>query len=971
MHGDFTRWTFDQAQSFRSVLMQQGRVVLDAEWNEQAKITAHHDESRARDIIGRAGGPAALDGGPGPFAIVDGTDGSRPDGAAWADLAVTPGSYYVDGVLAEAWPNPPGRGWPLGNQPYRSTIGAGVTADPGLAEPAAEEGDGRYVAHLDVWSHHVTGDERPALLEPALGGPDTATREQTVWQVRVSRIEDTDVCSTMATESWGTREPRLMAAGLRPPADDTDPCQISAAGGYQRLENQLYRVQIHDAGATPTFLWSRENGSVTAGLKEIGSTTVAGMDAELVMDRAGRDEELSIRQGDVVEVTSADRQLRGLKGFLATVGPTDDLVVAVAWLADAPTSRAALGRAPTVRRWEGGPTKLAVAAVDLEDGIFVRFPAGGIPATGDYWLVPARTVRLAYGINALRGTLDWPERSTGVPMDLPPRGPVHHLTPLAVLARTGELWSRESDCRHLCPPLTAMVSLDMVGGDGQEAMPGSWLPEPVRVVVRNGGLPVVGAPVRFTAHDGELDASESVASGTSPVTVTTDASGMASVHWRLDANGATTQTLEIRRLDDLAAGTGVQVIVTGRLSVAREVAWDPACQGFSKTVTVQDALARLATTADLSLLGGDGQSVTSHRQVVSQYVRVFLDSPCGPVEKATIFARATGRALVVPGKADQPVPSTLPGDATDEASFTTGPDGVALFAWQPSFGGSTSDVLDIFTKESGDAPIRVTAQMVTGGGDRIGGVHLTRIHFTSGPELVNDSQVAAADLARGLMVELDGPVVQETVQDKPVARVVLDLPWPIESDGEFWEEAPIGFRSVQLAAEINADGPLIVWRPVGRTSEWLRGRLWEMLRRIKWEEPIIGRFILDGWAIVAEDDRRLHVNGHASAAADNGQTLLELPTDDAVTGGQFQTWFRLVPERVVHDRPVIRVPSLVDMTRARAERLAVESGLVVNVIEEVAPGIRKNTVLATDPPEGVELAPGTPITIRVSSGLGG
>lgn len=57
MQGDFSRWTFDPRRDYRSVLMQQGRVLLDADWNEQSELTRYHDEIRARDVIGRAGSP--------------------------------------------------------------------------------------------------------------------------------------------------------------------------------------------------------------------------------------------------------------------------------------------------------------------------------------------------------------------------------------------------------------------------------------------------------------------------------------------------------------------------------------------------------------------------------------------------------------------------------------------------------------------------------------------------------------------------------------------------------------------------------------------------------------------------------------------------------------------------------------------------------------------------------------------------
>ncbi len=649
MHADLTRWTHDPALAYRSVLLQQGRVLLDADWNEQAAITAHHDTARTADIVGADGGPAPLDGGPGPFAIVDLADGSEPAGVPWARLGVSPGHYYVDGVLVESDPDPDATAaagaWALADQPHRPTIGTGGGASPGLEEPPAGDGDGRYAAYLDVFERTVSPDERPELLESALGGPDTAMRQQTAWQVQLSRLDAGEVCSQL--DAVAERAPRTMVAALREAAADADPCQITSGGGYQRLENQLYRVEVCSVSPQPRFVWSRENGSVTAGLVQVGVTTEPGMDAALTLDRVGRDEELSIRQGDLVEVTSTDRQLRGLPGFLARVGPVIDLVIHVDWLAGAPAGVPALGRAPVVRRWDGGPSTLSTGPTDLEGGITVAFPAGGTPSVGDFWLVPARTARLAYGTSARQGTLDWPWDAT-TPTPRPPVGPVHHHAPLGILTRTGSAWTLESDCRHLFPPLTGLVTIDLVGGDGQEAMPGDELGAPVRVVVRNGGLPVEGAPVRFTPAGGTL---REEVSGSPPAAgvVETGADGVAAVRWTLDPTGSPTQTLTAQRLDDTSTPVDVAVVVSGRLSIASQVQWDPACDAFSRTRTVQDALAQLAMTPTLRLLGGDGQEVSSEGVTVPQLVRVAVDSPCGPVE-VKVVAQATDRALVLGSK---------------------------------------------------------------------------------------------------------------------------------------------------------------------------------------------------------------------------------------------------------------------------------------------------------------------------------
>ena len=57
MKGDFTRDSFDERKQYSQVLLQQGRVQLDADWNEAAAIAAHRDERALRDLIGASGSP--------------------------------------------------------------------------------------------------------------------------------------------------------------------------------------------------------------------------------------------------------------------------------------------------------------------------------------------------------------------------------------------------------------------------------------------------------------------------------------------------------------------------------------------------------------------------------------------------------------------------------------------------------------------------------------------------------------------------------------------------------------------------------------------------------------------------------------------------------------------------------------------------------------------------------------------------
>jgi hypothetical protein len=57
MKGDFSRLTFDSKKRYTRVLLQQGRVLLDADWNEMVEIHRHDLRNVMRDLIGPYGGP--------------------------------------------------------------------------------------------------------------------------------------------------------------------------------------------------------------------------------------------------------------------------------------------------------------------------------------------------------------------------------------------------------------------------------------------------------------------------------------------------------------------------------------------------------------------------------------------------------------------------------------------------------------------------------------------------------------------------------------------------------------------------------------------------------------------------------------------------------------------------------------------------------------------------------------------------
>jgi hypothetical protein len=430
---------------------------------------------------------------------------------------------------------------------------------------------------------------------------------------------------------------------------------------------------------------------------------------------------------------------------------------------------------------------------------------------------------------------------------------------------------------------------------------------------------VAAAAVRFAAsHAGALTLeADPTSADPTTLTATTSADGVAQVRWRLDPTGPTTQTLATQRLDDHGQPVDVPVVVTGRLSVARQVAWDPLdCPRFAGTRTVQEALATLVANRELRLLGGDGQSVTAVGEVVQRPVRVVVEDGCGPVAGATVIAHAgsdvTGSGLVMGAREGDLAPATLEGIGTDRATVRTGEDGVAAFWWQPSFGDVRWSTLDIRLEGSDTAPVRVTANLDVGGQvGRTDGLHITGLRFDSGARFDNDDIVPVDALASGIIVELDGTVDAASVNPsesatgplpKPVIRVELELPWPVGPERDVWNTRPVGTQAVTLNAMLRPEGDRIRWIPEQlQVRTWLLGRLFPALAQLDITR-VLGRYVLDGWALVGQDNPRLHVNTHARTRiepeSEPRRTVFRLPTDDEVTGGQFVQWFHLVPPPV-------------------------------------------------------------------------
>jgi Family of unknown function (DUF6519) len=452
MNGDFSRVTFDPRKHYSSVLLQQGRVQLDADANEQAALWLYHLRAALADIIGPYGGPTTDS-----FKITQKPGAKKQE---LTDLLVGPGHYYVDGILCE-------------NDADDVSY---------LHQPDLFPGDGEFplptafpfVVYLRVYERLVNAVQDPAIREIALGdnGPDTAARGQVVWQVLTAitipgTTERVDNNSTPASvrNAWVSQPAKtvtIMARGKQPSPQDSDPCITSPAVRYRGAENQLYRVEIHTGGTagTATFKWSRDNGSA---LFPVGG--ISG--DEVTVTTLGRDPSLSLTGGDWVEIADDRYPLRSKPDPLRQVKSVDPVNMLVK-LDAAPSADTGQNRDlhPFLRRWDqrtpvpasSGPPladdnalqvvekDAADQFIDLEDGVQIQFQASnGTYQRGDYWLIPARTAT---------GDVVWPKISgTTSPTERPPDGVAEHFAPLALVQEPGKVF----DLRYVLPRLAQPV----------------------------------------------------------------------------------------------------------------------------------------------------------------------------------------------------------------------------------------------------------------------------------------------------------------------------------------------------------------------------------------------------------------------------------------------------------------------------------------------------------------------------------
>lgn len=476
MYSDITRDTSSHAREMHisRVLMQQGRVLLDADWNLQVAIFWRYLRAMAVDIIGPHGGNG--------FRV-------RPADPVDETFRVGLGHYYVDGILCE---NESG---------YIHRVSQSSPAE--VRERLAA---GLYLAYLDVWERLVQDDY---FREKALNGVDTTTRVQVFWRIETilfetikdlgqkevksleelqeklsrkiqettneqlkaelekqladvtSRLEelqqafdtnveelDKKVSTAVLRQKLITHPVPRLRARIDPDIGKADPCILPPNSGYRGSENQLYRVEIHTGGTQDdaTFKWSRDNGSVATSWLGIA-------DGALLIDSAR-----GFQDGQWVELTHDAVGRNDLSATLVKIVKAEDDRLIFDPEGNTPEFRSDYQH-PLIRRWDhtdNDQISLVAGAIpvqkglpsswiDLENGIQVQFQEAGHYYPGDYWLIPARIAG---------GQIEWPQNESPNGVFQPPHGVIHSYAPLARITvdANGNVTSTD-DLRRIIRPI--------------------------------------------------------------------------------------------------------------------------------------------------------------------------------------------------------------------------------------------------------------------------------------------------------------------------------------------------------------------------------------------------------------------------------------------------------------------------------------------------------------------------------------
>jgi Family of unknown function (DUF6519) len=440
MGSDRARISYDPTQQYRAVVAQQGRVTLEADWNEAHQIASEELREETLDFVGASGTP---DDG---YQVV-----SVPQSF---DFATTLGTMYVGGIRAFS----PTQIQYSSQPDWLDHVGDLDWVDPAAVAqlPAASNLE---LVYLLLREQEVSAIEDAALLEKALGGPDTTQRLRLIQRIVRLQTQSASCSSALdeANKIWGEKKGlqldratlRLLSAAtlqvsFAPPPTPVDLCEPEARSGYLGANNQLIRVQIISFDSSTNqgkFVWGHDNAAFLYRVEVINNQS-------LRLQSRPVDEFHRPITNQAVEVLRSAAQLHNNEyvaastGLVTTLTANYDLDTQAVNLATAlPAEYQNTVQTPRLflRVWEKIYDFTPGTPVSLGDtGLQVTLSTNSQPwHVGDYWQIAVRPGE---------PTKVYPQRYQEAPQ--PPDGPRLWACPLAVIGWENRILRVVQDCRE-------------------------------------------------------------------------------------------------------------------------------------------------------------------------------------------------------------------------------------------------------------------------------------------------------------------------------------------------------------------------------------------------------------------------------------------------------------------------------------------------------------------------------------------
>ena len=313
---DLSRSATDFRKHYKSVRAQQGRVLVDDDFNENERFHGEESRNQIVEIVGPAGAP-----GDGFLISNPRLTGGRID----FDLAE--GSLYVGGYRLDL----DGPTTFQTQQDWLEIFGSGA-----LDAPTALRND---LVYVETFLVPVSSVEDSETFEVALGGPETSTRMRQLQRVSILSDFNGADCQVgwqaLATSFQSAKRGTINEQNELVPdtklkiqfannGSSTDLCSPPVAGGYLGAENQAIRVQLVD---NTHFTWGFDNA---APLYRVKVDLVNGLLTQVTMLTEPKDQAHWPSAGQVVEflpwaaVLPNNEKMAEIAGLLTRVAASFD-----------------------------------------------------------------------------------------------------------------------------------------------------------------------------------------------------------------------------------------------------------------------------------------------------------------------------------------------------------------------------------------------------------------------------------------------------------------------------------------------------------------------------------------------------------------------------------------------------------------------------------------------------------------------